>query len=63
MPDEATLPAVQVVGFFAAPQPVDRLVLEEALREQLRRLHASEARVLAISPLAEPADIRTYPKT
>jgi hypothetical protein len=57
MPDEATLPAVQVVGFFAAPQPVDRFVLEEALREQLRRLHASEARVLAISPLAEPADI------
>jgi hypothetical protein len=57
MPDEATLPVVQVVGFFAAPQPIDLIVLAEALREQLRQLRASEARVLAISPLTEPADL------
>jgi hypothetical protein len=59
MPDEITLPSAQAVGFFATAVSLDHDAAEQVLKDELLRLRkVHDARLLAVSPLAGPGDLR-----
>jgi hypothetical protein len=59
MPEEISLPSAHAVGFFSSAPLPDEGTAEQAFQAELQRLQKlHEARLLAVSPLVAPGDLR-----